>query len=81
MSEKIKNEIGLSAHIMNQYTNPYNPIAHFDETAEEILRDCTEENGQIKLDMLVVGVGTGGTITGISRKIKMKVPNCLVSLF
>ncbi|CAI2725547.1 unnamed protein product [Schistosoma spindalis] len=78
VSEKIKNEIGPSAHIMNQYTNPYNPIAHFDETAEEILRDCTEENGQIKLDMLVVGVGTGGTITGLSRKIKMKVPNCLI---
>ncbi|VDP69233.1 unnamed protein product [Schistosoma curassoni] len=62
VSEKIKNEIGPSAHIMNQYTNPYNPIAHFDETAEEILRDCTEENGQIKLDMLIVGVDPIGSI-------------------
>ncbi|XP_018646114.1 cysteine synthase, putative [Schistosoma mansoni] len=78
VSEKLKNEIGPSAHIMNQYTNPYNPIAHFDETAEEIIRDCTEENGQIKLDMLVASVGTGGTIAGLSRKIKMKIPNCLI---
>ncbi|CAH8469732.1 unnamed protein product [Heterobilharzia americana] len=78
VSENIKREIGPTAHIMNQYTNPYNPIAHFDETAEEIIRDCTEENGQIKLDMLVAGAGTCGTITGLSRKIKMKVPNCLI---
>ncbi|KAH8850300.1 Cystathionine beta-synthase [Schistosoma japonicum] len=78
VSESIKNKIGSSAHILNQYTNPYNPIAHFDETAEEILRDCTQENGKIKLDMLVMGVGTGGTITGLLRKIKMKVPNCLI---
>ncbi|KAK4467236.1 hypothetical protein MN116_009078 [Schistosoma mekongi] len=78
VSESIKNTIGSTAHILNQYTNPYNPIAHFDETAEEILRDCTQDNGQIKLDMLVMGVGTGGTITGLSRKIKMKLPNCLI---
>ncbi|CAH8465042.1 unnamed protein product [Schistosoma turkestanicum] len=78
VSEKLKNQIGPNAHIMNQYTNPYNPIAHFDETAEEILEDCIDENGQTKLDMLVVGTGTGGTITGLSRKIKMKMPNCLI---
>ncbi|CAH8827135.1 unnamed protein product [Trichobilharzia szidati] len=78
VSEKIKREIGPSAHIIDQYTNPYNPIAHFDETAEEIFRDCTNENGKIWLDMLVVGAGTGGTISGLSRKMKMKLPNCVI---
>ncbi|VDQ14708.1 unnamed protein product [Trichobilharzia regenti] len=81
VSEKIKREIGSSAHIIDQYTNPYNPIAHFDETAEEIFRDCTNENGKVWLDMLVVGAGTGGTISGLSRKMKMKLPNSVFSLF
>jgi cystathionine beta-synthase len=43
------------------------------ETAEEILYQCDG-----KLDMIVIGVGTGGTITGIARKLKEKCPNCIV---
>ena len=50
-----------NSHILDQYANPYNPLAHYDETAEEILRACGG-----KLDMVVAGAGTGGTIVGLS---------------
>ena len=53
--------------------NPSNPLAHYDVTAEEILEQCDG-----KVDMLVVGAGTGGTITGIGRKIKERCPNVIV---
>lgn len=57
-----------------QYSNPGNPLAHYDGTAEEILESCGG-----KVDMLVAGVGTGGTITGIARKLKEKCPDIIVS--
>jgi cystathionine beta-synthase len=50
-----------------------NPLAHYEETAEEILYTCDN-----KLDGVVVGAGTGGTITGIAKKIKERLPNCKV---
>ena len=53
------------AHILNQYTNPSNPLAHYEGTAEEIWRQCGG-----KVDMLVAGAGTGGTITGVARRLK-----------
>ncbi|ORX73255.1 cystathionine beta-synthase [Linderina pennispora] len=59
--------------ILGQYTSPYNPVAHYDGTAEEILRAC---NNQV--DMLVVGAGTGGTLSGTARKIKERCPECIV---
>jgi cystathionine beta-synthase len=59
-----------NAHILDQYSNPNNPLAHYDGTAEEILESC---DGQV--DMLVAGAGTGGTISGIARKLKEKCPN------
>lgn len=48
------------AIMLSQFTNLVNPRAHFENTAREIIRDL---NGEI--DVLVAGVGTGGTITGI----------------
>jgi len=59
--------------ILDQYRNPGNPLAHYDTTAEEIISQC---GGQV--DMVVLGAGTGGTISGIGRKIKEKCPDCLV---
>ena len=58
---------------MDQYSNPSNPLAHYDGTAEEIIKQC---NG--KVDMVVLTAGTGGTITGIAGKIKEKIPSCVV---
>nr|AAW78657.1 cystathionine beta-synthase [Danio rerio] len=66
---RLKNEIP-NAHILDQYRNPSNPLAHYDTTAEEILEQCGG-----KIDMLVAGAGTGGTITGIARKLKEKCPD------
>uniref|UniRef100_UPI00358F0430 cystathionine beta-synthase-like isoform X1 n=2 Tax=Myxine glutinosa TaxID=7769 RepID=UPI00358F0430 len=62
-----------NAHILDQYRNPGNPLAHYDITAEEILDQCGG-----KLDMVVIGAGTGGTISGIGRKLKEKCPTCKV---
>ncbi|XP_047225634.1 cystathionine beta-synthase b isoform X2 [Girardinichthys multiradiatus] len=59
-----------NSHILDQYRNASNPLAHYDTTAEEILEQCDG-----KLDMLVAGAGTGGTLTGIARKLKEKCPN------
>jgi cysteine synthase A len=52
-----------------QFENPANPDAHVRTTAEEIWRDTDG-----KIDILVAGVGTGGTVTGISRAIKSRKP-------
>ncbi|EHB03603.1 Cystathionine beta-synthase [Heterocephalus glaber] len=69
---RLKNEIPNS-HILDQYRNASNPLMHYDTTAEEILQQCGG-----KLDMLVASVGTGGTITGIARKLKEKCPRCKI---
>lgn len=69
VARKLRDEIP-NAVILDQYTNPYNPVAHYDTTAEEILEQCDG-----KIDMLVAGAGTGGTITGIAQKLKEKCPN------
>ncbi|XP_036418358.1 cystathionine beta-synthase-like [Colossoma macropomum] len=66
---RLKKEIPNS-HFLDQYRNPGNPLVHYDTTAEEILEQCDG-----KIDMLVAGVGTGGTITGVARKLKEKCPN------
>ena len=42
-----------------QYRNPGNPLAHYDTTAEEIIEQC---GGHV--DMVVLGAGTGGTVSG-----------------
>lgn len=54
----------------NQFANPANPRAHRETTAEEIWRDT---EGQV--DILVAGVGTGGTITGVAQVIKPRKPS------
>lgn len=48
-------------------------LAHYDHTAEEILYQC---DGNI--DAVVIGVGTGGTMTGLARKIKERSPTTLI---
>lgn len=59
--------------LLDQYKNPGNPNAHYDGTAQEIIEQCGTN-----IDMVVVGAGTGGTITGIAKKLKEKIPNIIV---
>ncbi len=62
-----------NAHILDQYSNEHNPLAHYHGTAAEILRDLDG-----KVDMVVIGAGTGGTITGCAKRLKEANPQCLV---
>jgi cysteine synthase A len=63
-------ESDKNAYMPNQFANPANPRAHRETTAEEIWRDT---EGQV--DILVSGVGTGGTITGVAQVIKPRKPS------
>ncbi len=54
-----------NSHILDQYANPDNPNAHYKGTAQEIIDDFKDQ-----LDMLVASVGTGGTITGLAKRLK-----------
>ena len=68
-AEKIVAEIG-DAIILQQFNNPANPEIHRVTTAEEIWHD-TGGN----LDAFVVGVGTGGTLTGVGQVLKPRLPH------
>jgi cystathionine beta-synthase len=61
------------AHILDQYKNVNNPLAHFETTAEEILEDL---DGRV--DMVVMGAGTGGTLAGVAKKIRERQPDCKI---
>ncbi|MBO5021380.1 MAG: cysteine synthase A [Clostridia bacterium] len=71
-AEQLTKEIPDS-FVAGQFINPANAKAHFDTTGPEILRD-TDGN----IDILVAGVGTGGTITGTGKFLKSKLPNIKV---
>ncbi|KAI1006182.1 Cystathionine beta-synthase [Podosphaera aphanis] len=62
-----------NSHILDQYANPDNPLAHELGTAEEI---WNQTGGKIKA--IVAGAGTGGTITGLSKGLKSRNPEIKV---
>ena len=72
IAKKLNKELPNS-HILDQYTNSDNPNAHYQFTAQEIIDDFPAG-----LDMVVAGVGTGGTITGLAKRLKKEYPNIQV---
>ena len=72
VAKKLQKEI-KNSHILDQYSNPSNPNAHYEGTAEEIIKDFGSD-----LDMIVISVGTGGTITGVAKRLKKELPNIKV---
>merc|ERR1719214_304533 len=68
LSQRLAKE--LDGHVLDQYKNSGNPLAHYEGTAEEII----EQTGG-KLDYMVMSTGTGGTATGVAKKLKEKIPN------
>jgi cystathionine beta-synthase len=61
------------SHILDQYSNPDNPAAHYHGTGKEIV----EQTGG-KLDFVVLTAGTGGTISGVARYVKEHVPGARI---
>lgn len=72
VAKKLNQEI-KNSHILDQYANPANPDAHYYGTGAEILSDLNNE-----VDMVVVSAGTGGTITGVARRVKETAPKCTI---
>lgn len=68
LAKRLQKEIP-NAHILDQYSNPANPHIHYETTAQEILDDMGDQ-----LAMVVMGVGTGGTISGVAKKLKAANP-------
>jgi len=61
-------------YMTDQFANPANPLAHYETTGAEILADFPYD----RIDVLVAGIGTGGTIVGVTRRLKEKYPGIKV---
>ncbi len=62
------------AYVPNQYDNPRNAEAHYLFTGGEILRDM----GERAIDYLFIGVSTGGTLSGIAKRVRQQYPQCKI---
>lgn len=76
VAKTMKEKIGSSAHILDQYSNPSNPDAHEQGTGREVAEQL-KSIGK-KVDVFVATAGTGGTITGMAKELKRQFPGCIV---
>jgi len=60
--------------MLDQFSNPANPLAHYETTGVEIIEDFPYD----RIDALIAGIGTGGTLVGVTRRLKEKYPNIKV---
>jgi cystathionine beta-synthase len=78
VAKKLQREL-KNAHILDQYSNPSNPQAHEFHTADEVYHQFTNNNQNKNIvHVLVATAGTGGTITGMSQRMKRDFPGCFV---
>jgi len=61
-------------YMPDQFANPANPLAHYETTAVEIINDFPYD----RIDVLVAGIGTGGTVIGIAQRLRENYPNIRV---
>lgn len=73
VAKRLNKEIPNS-HILDQYRNPANPLAHYEGTAVELLSQTEDK----PIDVLIISAGTGGTISGIAKKFKEELPDTIV---
>jgi len=71
-ADELEAEAGMVQ--LRQFENPANPEAHYRTTGAEIL----EQVGERRIDALVAGIGTGGTITGTARRLREAFPDMAV---
>ena len=72
MAEKIHADEPDRYVFLFQYGNPANPLAHFEGTGPEIMRDCPD------VDVFVAGLGTSGTLMGVGRYLKQHKPGARI---
>ncbi|PZC80883.1 hypothetical protein B5X24_HaOG213870 [Helicoverpa armigera] len=72
IAQKLKNDHPDTTVILSQFDNEVNPKTHYETTAVEILAALED------VDVVVMGAGSGGTMTGVAERLKNKNPKCLV---
>jgi len=73
--EEAKNaSIKNNGYYLNQFENPNNVLAHFETTGKELIKEVPET-----IDGFVAGVGTGGTLMGVGKRLKAANPNTVIA--